>query len=77
MVDKYYVGGTSQTLTDRLRRHNSNHSGYTGKANDWTIKHYEKFNTKQEALAREKEIKDWKSRKRIEGLIPEKFFKSG
>nr|WP_305067255.1 GIY-YIG nuclease family protein [Mangrovivirga halotolerans] len=28
-LDKYYVGHTGDELVERLRRHNSNHKGYT------------------------------------------------
>jgi putative endonuclease len=65
----YYVGFTGDILHERLRKHNTNHKGFTGTANDWTVKYTENFQTKQEALNREKEIKNWKSRKRIEQLI--------
>ena len=65
----YYVGFTGDILQERLRKHNTNHKGFTGTANDWTLKYTEPFQTKQEALKREKEIKKWKSRKRIEQLI--------
>ncbi len=67
--DKYYVGFTNDDMNERIRKHNSNHSGFTGKTNDWELKHLEVFATKQEALSREKEIKKWKSRKLIEKLI--------
>ncbi|NOX85227.1 MAG: GIY-YIG nuclease family protein, partial [Chlorobi bacterium] len=35
-LDRYYVGHTSD-LEGRLRRHNTHHGGYTGKANDWKL----------------------------------------
>jgi len=54
---------------DRLKKHNSNHGGYTGRTNDWIIKYSEVFNTKKEANSREIQVKKWKSRKRIEKLI--------
>ena len=67
--DKYYIGFTSDTLENRLRKHNSNHKGFTGKSGDWKIAHIEEFDNKQAAMKRETEIKKWKSRKRIELLI--------
>jgi putative endonuclease len=67
--DKYYVGHTGDNLLERLRKHNSNHKGYTGKIDDWKIVYQEAFQTKREAYAREREIKSWKSRKRIEHLV--------
>lgn len=56
-LHKYYVGCTSLTVEERLRRHNSNHSGFTGKANDWTIQWSEWLPNKKVALAREQQIK--------------------
>jgi putative endonuclease len=68
-LDRYYVGFTCEEVTERLQKHLQNHSGFTGKAKDWTIVHAEEFNTKEEAHARELQIKKWKSRKMIEALI--------
>ena len=67
--DKYYVGFTGDDLTERIRKHNSNHTGFTGHCGDWILVHSEPFITKQEAMKREREIKSWKSRKRIEILV--------
>ena len=67
--DRYYVGYTSDNLQERLRRHNSNHKGFTGKPADWIIVYSEQFDDKVTAMRREAEIKRWKSRKRIEQLI--------
>ena len=67
--DKYYVGFTGDDLNERLRKHNSNHSGFTGHCGDWKLVYSEIFPSKQEAMKREKEIKSWKSRKRIEILV--------
>ena len=68
-ADKYYVGHTGDDLPERLRKHNSNHSGFTGANNDWEIKLSEIHHIKTDAIKREKEIKNWKSRKMIESLI--------
>jgi putative endonuclease len=68
-LDKYYIGSTSDSLEERIRKHNSNHSGFTGKSNDWKLVYKEDFSDKLMAMEREREIKAWKSRKRIEGLI--------
>jgi putative endonuclease len=67
--DKNYVGHTGDALEVRLRKHNSNHKGFTGGRGDWTLVHKEAFNTKSEASARERQIKRWKSRVMIEQLI--------
>ncbi|MBL7842810.1 MAG: GIY-YIG nuclease family protein [Cyclobacteriaceae bacterium] len=66
---KYYVGHTTEDLGERLRKHNSHHKGFTGKFNDWQVVYYEAFTTKEEAYKREREVKSWKSKKRVEHLI--------
>jgi putative endonuclease len=67
--NKFYIGSTSETLDERIRKHNSNHQGFTGKNADWVLNYFENYSTKTEALIREKQIKNWKSRKLIEKLI--------
>jgi putative endonuclease len=56
------VVSTSEGIENRLRKHNSNHKGFTGKIGDHTIKHVEEFSSKSEEVKREKLIKSWKSR---------------
>jgi putative endonuclease len=34
-LDKFYIGATDADLTERLRKHLSDHKGFTGKAKDW------------------------------------------
>ncbi len=67
-LDKYYVGSTNN-IEDRLERHLLSKKGFTSKADDWQLKYSEVFNTRKEALSRERQIKKWKSRKIIETLI--------
>jgi predicted GIY-YIG superfamily endonuclease len=43
--------------------------GYTGRFHDWEIVYSEQFETKKLAYAREREVKSWKSKKRIVSLI--------
>jgi putative endonuclease len=68
-ADKYYIGYTTEILQERIRKHNSNHKGFTGKFNDWQVVYFESFTSGELAYNREREIKAWKSRKRIETLI--------
>ena len=68
-MNKFYVGFTSESLVERLRKHNSNHKGFTGGLGDWELRFSETYNDKKAATKREKEIKNWKSRKLIEKLI--------
>jgi len=67
--NKYYVGYTGDEITERIRKHNSNHKGFTGGIGDWELKYIEEYQTKTEAAKREKQIKNWKSKKLIEKLI--------
>jgi putative endonuclease len=67
-LDRYYVGGT-ENIEECLRRHNSNHKGFTGRAADWKIIYKEDLPDKQSGLAREKQVKNWKSRLMIEKLV--------
>ncbi len=66
--DKFYIGFTSN-LEKRIIRHNQKSKGFTGSTNDWKIVHTETYPTKSEALSREKQIKSWKSRIKIQELI--------
>ncbi|MBL7872770.1 MAG: GIY-YIG nuclease family protein, partial [Cyclobacteriaceae bacterium] len=58
-----------EPIEERLRKHNSNHKGFTGKFQDWKIVFIEIYPSKELAYAREREIKNWKSHKKIEKLI--------
>ena len=66
--NKYYIGATSN-LNERLKKHNTNHKGFTGGIGDWEVCYSENFENKTDALKREKTIKSWKSRVKIEELI--------
>ena len=68
-LDRYYIGHTSEILDERLRKHLSNHSGFTSKSKDWTLVYSEEFETKSLAYKRELEVKKWKSRIKIQKLI--------
>jgi len=67
-INKYYIGYTID-LDKRIIEHNSSVSTFTAKADDWVLKHCEKFSDRNSAMKREKEIKKKKSRKYIEWLI--------
>jgi len=68
-LNKFYVGYTGDEMNVRLKKHNANHKGFTGRNADWMIKYTEEFETKYDAMKREKEIKGWKSRLKIQKLI--------
>ena len=67
--DKYYIGFTGDDLQTRVRKHNTNHKGFTGHVNDWELVYFEEFPYKELAVRRELEIKGWKSRNKIERLV--------
>ncbi|HYG19368.1 MAG TPA: GIY-YIG nuclease family protein [Ohtaekwangia sp.] len=68
-ADRHFVGHTTEPVLERLRKHNSNHKGFTVKFNDWEIVYTELFQSKKFAFQREMQVKGWKSRKKIEDLI--------
>ena len=70
-ADKFYYGHT-QDLQARIIRHNQKSKGFTGNINDWEILYTELFQSKTEAYARERQVKNWKSRKRVVALIEKK-----
>ena len=70
--DKYYTGHTGDNLEERLRKHNSDHKGFTGGSGDWQLVCRESYETKKEAYARELQIKNRKSRKYLEELVRQK-----
>ena len=67
-LDKYYIGST-KNVNERLRKHNSNHKGFTGKIGDWEIVYSETYDSRTLAYARERQVKKWKSRVAIQKLI--------
>ena len=60
-INKYYIGYTADSMQERLRKHNSNHKGFTGKVADWQVVYTENYSEKTVATKRELEIKAWKS----------------
>ena len=66
--DKYYVG-SCENIEKRLSDHLNSRSNYTKMAKDWELKHSEEFLSRAEAVCRELQIKNKKSRKYIEFLI--------
>jgi putative endonuclease len=69
LIDHYYIGYTCDDLKERLRKHSTNHKGFTGRSHDWIVVYKKSFENKTEAYAFERLIKSKKSRKYIEQLI--------
>jgi putative endonuclease len=67
--DKYYVGH-SEFLSGRIDEHNSGKGGrFSSACLPWILMYEEEFPTRSDAMKREKEIKNKKSRRYIEWLI--------
>jgi len=70
-IDRYY-GGQANDIGKRVQSHLSGMSKYTSIAKDWIEVYSEVFETRKEAIKRENEIKEKKSRKYIEWLVQNK-----
>ena len=55
-ANRYYVGET-EDVNARLQSHLAGISKYTSIANDWTVVHTEPFDSRGDAIRREREIK--------------------
>ena len=69
LASKFYIGHTTEPIDERIRKHNSNHKGFTGSFQDWKLVYSEIYPTNELAYARERQVKAWKSKKRIQMLI--------
>ena len=69
LLDKYYIGHTEMRPEERLKRHVTNHGGFTARAKDWAIVYRREYSTKSEAFAEERRMKNLKSRVMIERMI--------
>jgi putative endonuclease len=68
VTDKYYIGQTSD-IERRLVYHNSGYSKSTKAGKPWRLMYSESFDTRQQAMKREAELKKYKSRVVIEKII--------
>ena len=67
-VSKYYIGSSANPFR-RLKFHNTVEKGFTSHYRPWEIVFIREYKTKEEAMAVERKIKLWKSRKMIEKLL--------
>ena len=67
-IDKYYVGYTND-LERRLTEHNRKKGKYSDGGIPWRLVHQEDYESKSEAMNREKFIKSQKSRQYILSII--------
>jgi putative endonuclease len=69
-----YIGQTEQRVEERVARHNRGGEKYTTNKGPWKIIYTEIYNTRTEALAREKYLKKLKNPKYIlEKIIKNNF----
>ncbi len=68
-LNRYYIGHTCDTLDNRIAKHLQSTKGFTAKAKDWVLVYHETFSNKSGAYKRERQLKSWKSRTKIEALI--------
>ncbi len=61
--------GYTSDIKERLKRHNEGRSVFTRRDKPWDVVYTEVFSHKREAIQRELEIKNKKSKKYIEDLI--------
>ena len=67
-AERYYVGQT-ENLNRRLKYHNLGEIRSTKAYVPWELKYWEVYESRSEAMRREREIKARKSRRYIEELI--------
>ena len=66
----FYIGYTSN-LHQRLEYHNSGKSGYTSREMPWRVVYCEEFETRSDALKRERFLKKQRNRAFYKSLIKE------
>ena len=67
-IDKYYIGFSSD-VNERLLKHNRKSKGFSSLGRPWILLHTEHYIIKKDAMNREKQLKNWKNRERLEALI--------
>ncbi len=66
--NKIYIGSTSN-IKRRLHEHNKGGTQSTRRFKPWYLLYSEEYKTKTEAIKRERQLKKWKNRQRIEKLV--------
>jgi putative endonuclease len=65
---RYYIGITDHLLR-RFDEHRRGETAATRGRGPWWMPYYETFETRAEAVRREKQIKNWKSARAIQDMI--------
>ena len=66
--NRYYMGSCAN-IEDRLHKHNNGEVESTKAFMPWKLVYRESFQTRREAVKRERQLKSWKSQKALEKLI--------
>jgi len=69
--DTYYIGHTN-SMIDRLKRHNTNRSRFTKNKGPWELIYSEEYNSRPAAMKREMQLKKW-NRNSLDRLIKTKI----
>jgi putative endonuclease len=65
---RYYIGQTAN-VENRVAYHNANYSLSLKNRGPWKLVHTEQYETRAEAVRRERQIKSWKDRRMIANLL--------
>ncbi|MEI7750058.1 MAG: GIY-YIG nuclease family protein [Candidatus Moraniibacteriota bacterium] len=65
---RYYIG-SCENIAIRLKQHNNGAVKSTKVFAPWELMASESFSTRSEATARERQLKSWKSRSKVEEYI--------
>jgi len=65
---RFYIGQT-KNLQERVAYHNANYSRALKNRGPWKLVYQEEYDTRSEAVRRERQIKSWKDRSLIERLV--------
>ena len=68
-VDGSYYVGYTRDVKERLRRHNEGWTKSTKSKVPWKLVYTEAYQSKTDAIKREKQLKSWKSHKQIDRLV--------
>jgi putative endonuclease len=68
-LDSFYIGSTSSGMEQRLKKHLTNHKGYTSKAKDWIVVFQKQFENIADARGLERKLKNWKNKNSIQQFI--------
>jgi len=64
-LNKHYYVGSTEDIDKRLEYHNSPKARWTKRFQPWVLIHSEEFETRSEAILRERQIKSYKNTSRF------------